>query len=215
MNAKAAVAKDGKTHDRHLHRHRREGTGVHQRRRLREVVSARESSRGHSTGTVTVECPRRSPSRDAAVSASIPTTLTRFCRERSPATIDTARFGTCSALASTSMSSSLAAPSTGGDCSRTSSASPRVPARPERRARGITRTLNAAPSAVRSITIHQPTRGCGSCCVRQCSVPSPHTRSTAWMPTTLCAGMARAMVSSAIRSLTSLKVGTSTTPLAM
>ena len=27
----------------------------------------------------------------------------------------------------------------------------------------------------------------GSCCVRQCSVPSPHTRSTAWMPTTRCA----------------------------
>ena len=67
MNAKAAVAKDGKTMTRHLHRHGREGTGVHQRRCLHEVVSAYESGRGHSTGTVTVECPRRSPSRDAAV----------------------------------------------------------------------------------------------------------------------------------------------------
>jgi hypothetical protein len=41
----------------------------------------------------------------------------------------------------TSISSSFAAPSTGGACSRTSQASPRLPATPDRAARGITRTL--------------------------------------------------------------------------
>src|SRR5665811_610462 len=55
----------------------------------------------------------------------------------------------------------------------------------------------------------------GCCCVRQCSVPNPHTRSTAWMPTTCRFGMSRASALSAMRSLGSLKVGTRTTPLAM
>jgi hypothetical protein len=41
----------------------------------------------------------------------------------------------------TSISSSFAAPSIGGACSRTSSASPRVPATPDVPARGMTRTL--------------------------------------------------------------------------
>jgi hypothetical protein len=61
----------------------------------------------------------------------------------------------------------------------------------------------------------QRSTAAGCCCVRQCSVPSPHTRSTAWMPTTSWPGKSSARVLSAIRSLRSLKVGTITTPLAM
>ena len=55
----------------------------------------------------------------------------------------------------------------------------------------------------------------GCCCVRQCSVPSPHTRSTAWIPTTARPGNSSASVFSARRSLASLNVGTSTRSLAM
>ena len=68
-----------------------------------------------------------------------PSIRTRFCRMRSPATIDTARLGTPRASARTSISSALAA-STGAAWSRTSSALPRVPAIPDRLARGMTRT---------------------------------------------------------------------------
>ena len=56
------------------------------------------------------------------------------------------------------------------------------------------------PGGRRYFTTSAPGPGAGSCCVRQCSVPSPHTRSTAWIPTTVCAGMSRAIVSSATRS---------------
>ena len=55
----------------------------------------------------------------------------------------------------------------------------------------------------------------GSCCVRQCSVPNPHTRSTAWMPTTVRDGMRFARILSATRSFGSLNVGITTTSLAM
>ena len=55
----------------------------------------------------------------------------------------------------------------------------------------------------------------GCCCDRQCNVPSPSTRSTLWMPTIARFGNRPARVSSAIRSAGSLKVGTSTRPLAM
>ncbi len=55
----------------------------------------------------------------------------------------------------------------------------------------------------------------GSCWVRQCRVPRPQTRSTAWMPTTARDGISRASVASAMRSLGSLNVGTRTTPLPM
>jgi hypothetical protein len=55
----------------------------------------------------------------------------------------------------------------------------------------------------------------GCCWVRQCRVPSPHTRSTAWMPTTSRPGNSSASVLSAVRSFGSLKVGTITTPFAM
>ena len=79
--------------------------------------------------------------RAAAVAASIPDTRTHFWRERPPAAMDTARFGTASALAITSISSSFAAPSTGGACRRTRSAFPRIPATPDFPARGITRTV--------------------------------------------------------------------------
>lgn len=54
----------------------------------------------------------------------------------------------------------------------------------------------------------------GSCCERQWSVPSPQTRSTAWMPTTGRSRNSSARMPSATRSLGSLKVGTSTAPLA-
>jgi hypothetical protein len=50
----------------------------------------------------------------------------------------------------------------------------------------------------------------GCCCVRQCSVPKPSTRSTAWMPTTGRSGNNPARMPSATRSLGSLKVGTMT-----
>src|SRR5262249_53999788 len=53
-----------------------------------------------------------------------------------------------SAAAITDTSSWFAAPSTGGACRRTSSASPRVPATPDFAARGITRTLRMIPSVV-------------------------------------------------------------------
>ncbi len=57
--------------------------------------------------------------------------------------------------------------------------------------------------------------GFGSCCVRQCKVPSPQTRSTAWIPTTGRSGNSSARMPSATRSLGSLNVGTSTAALAM
>ncbi len=45
-----------------------------------------------------------------------------------------------------------------------------------------------------------PSRAAGSCCVRQCSVPRPQTRSTAWMPTTSRSGNSSARMPSAPRS---------------
>ncbi len=55
----------------------------------------------------------------------------------------------------------------------------------------------------------------GCCCVMQCRVPSPHTRSTAWMPMTSRSEKSSARIPRAIRSLGSWKVGTRTRPLAM
>src|SRR5262249_11432940 len=57
-----------------------------------------------------------------------------------------------------------------------------------------------------------PPRGC--CCVSQRSVPSPHTRSTAWMPPTPRRGNRSARMARALRSFASLNVGTSTFSLA-
>ena len=54
----------------------------------------------------------------------------------------------------------------------------------------------------------------GSCCVMQCSVPRPSTRSPAWMPTTGRDGKSPARTASASRSRTSLKVGTRTAAFA-
>ena len=59
------------------------------------------------------------------------------------------------------------------------------------------------------------TRIAGCCWVRQWIVPSPHTRSTAWMPTTSRSGITSASVFIATRSFRSLNVGTITMPLAM
>ena len=56
-------------------------------------------------------------------------------------------------------------------------------------------------------------RPAGSCCVLQCRVPRPSTRSTAWMPTTRRRGNSSASRPSATRSVGSLKVGTSTASL--
>ncbi len=56
-------------------------------------------------------------------------------------------------------------------------------------------------------------RQAGSCWVMQWIVPSPSTRSTAWMPTTRRPGKSSASVASARRSAGSLKVGTSTAAL--
>src|SRR5882762_8661473 len=55
----------------------------------------------------------------------------------------------------------------------------------------------------------------GSCWVRQCSVPSPHTRSTAWIPTTGRSVISSPSTPSATRSFGSLNVGTKTAPFAM
>src|SRR5450432_268693 len=55
----------------------------------------------------------------------------------------------------------------------------------------------------------------GSCCVMQCRVPRPQTRSTAWTPTTVRVGKRPASTSSASRSWGSLNVGTSTARLPM
>ncbi len=55
----------------------------------------------------------------------------------------------------------------------------------------------------------------GCCWVRQCNVPSPHTRSTACIPTTSRLGNRPAMIPSATRSFGSLNVGTTTTSFAM
>lgn len=67
----------------------------------------------------------------------------------------------------------------------------------------------ARPRAARGNLPHA-----GSCCVMQCSVPRPQTRSTAWTPMIRLFGKSSASVFRARRSLGSLKVGTSTTPLA-
>src|SRR6266704_326988 len=53
----------------------------------------------------------------------------------------------------------------------------------------------------------------GSCCVKQCIVPNPHTRSTAWIPTTARSVNSSANTPRAERSFGSLNVGTSTAAL--
>src|SRR2546422_5010906 len=50
----------------------------------------------------------------------------------------------------------------------------------------------------------------GSCWVKQCMVPSPQTRSTAWIPTTARSVNSSANRPRALRSFGSLNVGTST-----
>jgi DNA-binding NarL/FixJ family response regulator len=60
----------------------------------------------------------------------------------------------------------------------------------------------------------EPAQRRGSCSVRQCSEPSPHTRSTACIPTT-GRSETSARMPNASRSFGSLNVGTSTAALAM
>src|SRR6185503_6448210 len=74
--------------------------------------------------------------------------------------------------------------------------------------------LDAQRFFTRQNDLHLMDVPAGCCCVRQCSVPSPQTRSTACMPTISRSGISSASVLSATRSLRSLNVGTSTTPLA-
>jgi len=72
----------------------------------------------------------------------MPSTFTRLVRACAPPVIVTARRGTPNALASSSTSSSLAAPSTGGDFKRTfSEPSASTAAIPGFDARGITLTV--------------------------------------------------------------------------
>src|SRR5439155_1301949 len=66
-----------------------------------------------------------------------------------------------------------------------------------------------------SVVNHCFSEPADSCCVMQCSVPSPSTRSTQWTPTTSRPGNRSASVPSAARSIGSLNVGTITTPFAM
>lgn len=55
----------------------------------------------------------------------------------------------------------------------------------------------------------------GSSWLRQWTVPKPQTRSTAWIPTTRRSGNSSPRIPRAVRSLASLKVGTSTASLPM
>src|SRR4051812_1787509 len=73
------------------------------------------------------------PSARRTASTCLPSTeasATRLSLDRSPLTIETSRLATPKVFAITSINSSFAAPSTGGDCSRTSSAPSRDPAMP-------------------------------------------------------------------------------------
>jgi len=79
-------------------------------------------------------------------------------RKLDGAYVDTARFGSPKASASSSINSAFAAPSTGGACSRTRRASPCRPARPALLDRGTTRTSRITPSGVVRITVTAPIR---------------------------------------------------------
>ena len=84
-------------------------------------------------------------------SAVTPAIATRFWRLRSPLTIRMSRLGTCRAAAKKATRASLAAPSTGGAATRTSSAPSRVPAHAVLPARGMTRTSISTPAPVSRI----------------------------------------------------------------
>ncbi len=60
--------------------------------------------------------------------------------------------------------------------------------------------------------VQAPAGAAGCCWLRQWSVPSPQTRSRAWMPTTGRSRTSSARIPSATRSRGSLKVGTSRAP---
>ena len=75
-----------------------------------------------------------------------PAILTVFALEVSPAMISTELLGTANVLARSLMSSSLAAPSTGGDASFTFQAAPCSPTISDREALGATRTVIVMPS---------------------------------------------------------------------
>src|SRR5688500_1822567 len=66
-----------------------------------------------------------------------------------------------------------------------------------------TRRLHAQRFGTREQNLHFLAAGC--CCVRQCKVPSPQTRSTAWIPVTVNLGNASAIPLSATRSFGSLR----------
>ena len=85
--------------------------------------------------------------KDRIVAEFTPLTSTTLLREASPLTIRMSRRGIFSASASTSITSSFAAPSTGGACTQIFSDVPCRPTIPSRLDRGCTRTVNrTAPS---------------------------------------------------------------------
>lgn len=73
----------------------------------------------------------------------------------------------------------------------------------------------AAPTQASGGTPVPGSRQQGSCWERQWSVPSPQTRSRAWIPITCRSGNSSPRMPRARRSWGSLKVGTKTAPLAM
>ena len=75
---------------------------------------------------------------------------TSFCRALPPLTTRTALWGTPSARPRKRASASLAAPSTGGAFSRTTSAPSCSPSIASREARGLTRTRSVTPEAASS-----------------------------------------------------------------
>ena len=88
----------------------------------------------------------------------------------------------------------------------------RPPACPSRGQRAHAASARSAPRSAPAAPIAE--RGhAGSCCVMQCSVPSPHTRSTRGCRPRCASGTARPRMPSATRSAGSLNVGTSTTSL--
>jgi len=95
-----------------------------------------------------------SPSSTAATRrSSIPSSLTRLVRPWAPPTIATARRGRSNVLASIATSSSLAAPSTGGECSRARSRPSASTAIDGFAALGTTRTVTVTPPGIGRATL--------------------------------------------------------------
>lgn len=83
------------------------------------------------------------------------------------------------------------------------------------RSRRVLEALNSLGCGrLRSPRVAQ-SQSAGCCCVKQWSVPKPHTKSTAWIPTTGRPRNSSPRIPSATRSCGSLNVGTRTAELQM